>query len=115
MILDFLQSEAFLQTVGELAAVVIFGLIAKFAKDAAQKKKLEGLVEAGIPIAFKVVEEAKRHYTGDKKLLNKTETGLAALEQFVKSHGAELKESHRSRAALVFQAMHFDATKKEAK
>jgi len=97
--------EAFLSPAGLAAAcaVVFTATALLWAKDARRKAQVAG----GVRIAFAVVEEVKRTWPPDSKLLDKVDAGLKAADAWlVANNWRPLSSVEESRAKLEFKAIH---------
>lgn len=104
------------EVVGMLASVVaavISLVIGKLVKDTARRAVVEKVVDAAIPIAFHVVQEISRRTPN--KIDDKVALGLEKLAEISATHGVELTEEHKARAALVFSALHAQSKVQESK
>lgn len=109
--MESLLSEEVLSGLAMAVASAITFIIGKLIKDANQRQLAEKIVDAAIPVAFHVVQEAARK--SPNKIDDKVALGLQKLAEISATHGVELTDKHKERAKLVFSALH--AQSKESK
>lgn len=96
------------ENIATFLGVVVFTALGLFLK-AAKKEAVDRVIDASIPIAFRVVDEIARRTPN--KIDDKVALGLKVLADYVKTHDITLKPEHEARAKLVFNALHADSVK----
>lgn len=102
--MDSLFSEEVLKMLAPIFATVLSALLGLFIRNAAKKAVAEKIIDAAIPVAYQVVNEIARRT--ENKIDDKIALGLKVLAEFASTKGVQVTEAQKTRAALVFQALH---------
>ena len=96
------------ENVATFLSVILFTALGLFLK-AAKKEAVDRVLDAAIPIAYRVVDEISRRTSN--KVDDKVALGLKVLSDYVRTHDITLKPEHEARAKLVFSALHAESVK----